>query len=228
MTEDEVNAVYEYLHENYEYRDGELIRKTGSGRKKIGSKLGSMSYHADRLSAYIVTTLTINKKRYTYKLSTLIYLYHNKIYAKYIKFIDNNITNCKIENLKQTTAKICQSQKEHKGISVVRGGFMVRIGNSRDCYMGVYSSQEKASEVYNRGRYLYFMQDMDMDAVKKTIEVEFFEFQSKNVKKIKGCYLRGGSYVVQLTAKRKSVYVGRFKTEQEAHAAYLKAKKEHA
>ena len=34
MTEEEVNLIYEYLHENYEYREGELIFKKGTRNKK--------------------------------------------------------------------------------------------------------------------------------------------------------------------------------------------------
>ena len=40
MTQDEIDLIYEYLHTNYRYDDGELIRIKASKGKKIGEKFG--------------------------------------------------------------------------------------------------------------------------------------------------------------------------------------------
>ena len=92
MTQDEVDKIYEYLHENYEYRDGELIKiKNGPGYK-IGHKLGSFE---TTISGTLknMAQLKINNKRYSRGLHQFIYLYHYKRLPKYVRHLDGNHSN---------------------------------------------------------------------------------------------------------------------------------------
>lgn len=41
MTEEEVSLIYDYLHENYRYEDGQLIRLYDARLVKAGHSLGS-------------------------------------------------------------------------------------------------------------------------------------------------------------------------------------------
>ena len=78
MTQDEVDLIYDYLHENYEYRDGELIRIKVCKNRKIGESLGSVNLSRRHGRLKIQCNISVNKKTYSMQLGHLIYLYHFK------------------------------------------------------------------------------------------------------------------------------------------------------
>ena len=111
MTQDEVDLIYDYLHENYEYRDGELIATKRIGSKEVGEPLGAFLQRSKR--AEIIAAITLpGSSRKNFKLTTLIWIYHKKEYKKYIDFFDNDPANTNIDNLLESSAKMCQASRE--------------------------------------------------------------------------------------------------------------------
>jgi hypothetical protein len=83
-----------YLLELFEYRDGELYWKVSPYRRiAIGSRAGTTR------GKY--TTVGINGRRY-YAHKIIFIMIHGYC-LKTITFIDGNVRNCKIENLKEVT-----------------------------------------------------------------------------------------------------------------------------
>src|SRR5438132_1594639 len=111
MTQDEVDLIYNYLHENYEYRDdGNLIyKKIRRGCRPLGKAIGSFNYSSGSGRPIITVYISLNKKRYSMQLKHCIYIYHNKIKPKNITYIDGNLSNTRIENLRsEETRHMCQ------------------------------------------------------------------------------------------------------------------------
>ena len=103
MTQDEVDSIYDYLHENYIYEYGELIvNNDRNNTYKKGHKLGDLSFRYCG-HTQLCTSLFINGKRYNFRLSHLVYIFFNKKKPKWIKHKDSNYLNNKIENLQEIT-----------------------------------------------------------------------------------------------------------------------------
>jgi hypothetical protein len=83
------------LHELFEYRDGDLIRKVStSTRAPVGSVAGYASRDGYR-------RITINRKKY--KAHRLVFLMHHGYLPQFIDHIDNERSNNRIENLRPAT-----------------------------------------------------------------------------------------------------------------------------
>jgi len=111
MTQDEVDLIYDYLHENYEYWDGELIaKKTTKGIKK-GRALGHFSYRRNG-HPIIQGRIKINGKSYLIDVRKLIFIYHNKYDPKFVINKDGNILNSYIENLMESQEGLDSYEKK--------------------------------------------------------------------------------------------------------------------
>jgi hypothetical protein len=113
--------LYNYLHQTFEYKNGELYYKIQSGPQgRVGQKAGTA-----RSNGYY--QLCIKYKRYlTHR---LIFLYHKKYLPEFIDHIDQNKSNNKIENLREVT----QSQNSRN----------TRFKGNQSNYRGVYPSGNK-------------------------------------------------------------------------------------
>ena len=134
MTQEEVDLIYDYLHENYEYVDGELIRITPSSNKKIsvGHVLGSFYYQNYGAARPLMrATINFNGENITLPVSHLIWIYHYKQKPKMIKYIDSNYVNNKIENL---TTYCGRERENNKNLDSIGTAFISRSGKTRYRY----------------------------------------------------------------------------------------------
>ena len=84
--------LYETLHRYYTYSDGELINK------RTNRPL-AMFLHPNDNKLSFRTCITMNGKRKTYTLAHLIYCFHHGFKPRWVRYIDGNEANCRIENL---------------------------------------------------------------------------------------------------------------------------------
>ena len=100
MTQDEVDLIYDYLHENYRYEDGELIATKNTFGQREGRAFGCVKLNPG--NAYITAVLVLNKKKYAFALSWFVWIFFNKTCPRYISHLDGNRFNNKIDNLKES------------------------------------------------------------------------------------------------------------------------------
>ena len=147
----------ELLNEMFEYRDGDLIRKTSPRNSvHIGDVAGSINN-----SGYIQTN--INKK--AYKNHRLIFLMHYGYLPKYLDHKDGDRKNNHIENLREATWS--QNQRNtiksglfngklttstYKGVSWHKhqGKWRARIYfNEKTKELGYFTDEKEAANAYN-------------------------------------------------------------------------------
>lgn len=233
MTQEEVDLIYEYLHENYEYRDGELIRKTKAKYgSKIGDSLGCFVFHG-KFTA-IRTSLTINDKQFISTLSKLIWIYHKKKYSEKIIFLDDNPLNSKIENLKSISNSKYNSlkHKDSNGFVKIRNKFysVIKI-HGKNVGLGTYENKNIASEVTKYARDLYLEKGLSEYEIKSLIKKKYksnFRHEYEYKYGFPGIFKRSDKFVGCFTINKKRIRTAGFNTPEEAHAAYLKAKEEYA
>jgi len=157
MTDDEVALIYDYLHENYEYRDGELIRTKEIHGSMVGRTLGTFRCYPDGNST-VVARFNINKKKYSKSLFYLIWLYHHKELPKYIGHIDGNKTNNKIENLIKCENRIIKKNtSKEKGYFLVKDAKSIRwrariTVNNKIINLGTYTEEKEAHAAYLKAK----------------------------------------------------------------------------
>jgi len=140
----------EYLHELFEYRDGNLYWKVKKAhRVKIGDKFGC---HKEKGYSHGGIDGT------NYLLHRLIYAWHHGEFPKYIDHIDNNPSNNNIENLRkanwsqnQCNKKLLKSNTSgYKGVTWVenRNKWVVRVqANNKQHQIGYFDDLELAELV---------------------------------------------------------------------------------
>jgi hypothetical protein len=193
MTHEEINLIYDYLHENYEYvAEGHLIRRFDLARtcKRKGDRLGSFFYHTNS-EPYLMSSVTVNKKRYRMKLIKLIFIYHKKHCPSRIYQIDKNPMNTRIENLEEVSHSIIQHRskmdKGNKKIPMVKNkdgteGHSVRIPcDGKQLNLGTYRTKELAEEVYSFAKNLIIEDHLHPAQIKKII-IEKYPVSSLNKK----------------------------------------------
>lgn len=240
MTQDEVDLIYGYLHENYEYReDGNLVyKKIRRGCRQLGTAIGSFNYSSKSGRPIITCHISLNNKRYSIQLKHCIYIYHHKIKPKNITYIDGNLTNTQIDNLRaEETRHKCQhdanlSNKKSGATPYQRKGiirYRVRLSTNEGRFtIGSYDDEKIASDAYSFAKDLYYQQNVSNDKIKSMTLWQFPSNQHKKVK-LKGVSLSvNGRYRAILSINRVRTFHGTYNTPEEAHAAYLKAKEEHA
>lgn len=219
MTQEEVNLIYDYLHENYEYRNGELFSKRKN--RVIGhiSEDGRMSFTLNKKILGRVILISIAK---------CVFIYHFKKYPKYIEHINKNPMDNKIENLIETsTRKTTLYNPKTRGVSKSRDRYRVTfsLGNGKAKHIGSWDL-EKDAECFYKSVTSMIDSGMDMNA---SIQSSLLKFPTNNIKKRKypvGVHPVKNRFACSMYANRKKIYIGTYNTPEEAHEAYLKAKKE--
>tara|TARA_R110000868_G_scaffold161317_1_gene391511 strand:- start:16321 stop:16827 length:507 start_codon:yes stop_codon:yes gene_type:complete len=165
MDQDEVELIYNYLHDHYEYVDGEMVRKkwvSGLSASAIGRIAGHV--RPTNGSGRMVTRLSVNfnSKRRCINLDRAIFLYFHKFIPEAITHVDGNCANNKIENLKQTTkSQINQATRPNwKGFIVYHGKRGTRYYaklqvDSKEISLGGFNTPEEAHEAYLKAKANY-------------------------------------------------------------------------
>lgn len=236
MTQEEIDLIYEYLHEHCIYKDGELIIiKTRPGGCFIGKSIGSFNHKRKGGNPILSCSITIDSKRYTVQLKHIIYLYHTKKWAKNILFKDGNPVNCKIENL-EAQDKISKFilQKEQYGNKTGatpyhyqgKTRYRVRLSTNEGRFtIGSYNDEETAKKCYSFAKNKYLEKNLNNDEIKKLTLQKYPRNEHKKVK-LKGVSLtKSGRYKALYIKDGFKKHIGTYDTDKEAHESYLDYKK---
>lgn len=241
MTDDEVSLIYDYLHENYEYRDGELIAKKDiKHSKRKGMSLGGFFHQGTGGSPKIRAHIKSNGKQSRWPLSYFIWLYHNKEKPKYIHHLNLNPIDNRIENLVNTSLTQLQSmcREKRKGYKAKKnkdGTISYRVTldyNYKKINIGSFKDENIAREIYCKARDI-LESGLDCPVLLRNKLILLFPDQPIQNRKINnkfgltGVYQNHNKFGARIRFNKKTMTLGFYSTPEEAHAAYLKAKEEY-
>ncbi len=158
----------------------------------------------------------------------------------FLEHIDNNPTNTVIENLKEIS--VVQVYRNNMGIREVKGTFEIKNKkdvkyralihvNNKNVYLGHYDSESSAYEIYKtavNAINLGIIEPLDIknyvnkNCAFSTCKISTNKNGFKGIKKTKY-----GTYYGRCEKKGLRIQTKCYKTPEEAHAAYLKAKEEY-
>lgn len=233
MTQDEVDLIYDYLHENYEYvQDGNLVHRNDllNKTKKKGDSLGCFQWNT-RTPPYLMASVNINNKRYRMKLIKFIFIYHHKYLPFYLTQKNKNPMDTRIENLEASEKKEL-IVKKFKEVSPVKFeykdgtfGYIVRLASyNKNIYIGTYNNEKTANEVYALAKQLLLDKKLDKKQIIALVREKYLLRRSTTG--VLGVYKKSNRFIAQIKINKKKIHLGSFKTKEEAHQAYLKAKEE--
>ncbi len=234
MTEEEVNLIYEYLHDNYEYRDGELISKeTRKGIRK-GKSLGYFNYKTHG-HPIIQGRLKINDKKYILDIRKLIFLFHNKYMPLFVINKDGNVTNNKIENICESERSVNNYERDARPNNKIgcRGVHYDPINKNYRAVVHIsyksismrFKTQQEAGDAYIYAKNKILFDNFTYDSLKIDLIENGYSRPKKN-KLLPGVEKNKDKFMSRPKINGQRIYLGTFNTPEEAHAAYLKAKEE--
>lgn len=239
ITQNEVDLLYKHLHDNYYYEDGKIIRKTAAAGFSVGKPIGYFHHHPKKSSDDAMAVITLNKKRYCLNLAFFVYIYHYKIKPKCIKFVDSNPMNTRVENIVGVERR-CDAVRYnyskypgvHKSNSASLHPFSVQVMyNRKSIFLGSYSDYEEATKIYKTALELLSKigcedKEKFKTELKKVIPSLSVRIKS-NKSGFKGVYKqKNGAFTAQIRINKKIKSLGYFKNPEDAHNAYLLAKRE--
>ena len=232
MTDDEVQLIYDYLHENYRYEEGEFISVKQTKGKRLGEKLGHLNTRSDYPS--MKASINVNGKNFTKPLASFVYLFFNKIFHANLEFIDENIVNTRIENIKIKEMSCSASLKRKNK------GFLEETRNGRQIYrclvslkgkkisLGYYDSKEECININKTAKELLGNHIMTINEIKESAKKIHDNAKIRlKTKCLPGVYKRGNKFRAAIFHNKKKINIGTYEKEKEAHAAYLKAKEDY-
>ena len=221
MTDEEVGLIYDYLHENYEYVDGELIHKIARAGTKIGNSIGSVIFDSGKDRSLFVAGLRINGKLITKAISTWVFIFHHKCKPGFIKHKDGNPSNNRIENLINFPQ---ENKNKYQCCFVLSGKEKMFVGNVK--------TKEERDLICKTGKELYRNGMTQLSELKNKLSEIFPQLKnrSKTYSMLKGVEKNNGEsrWQARITINKIRKSLGTYDTPEEAHAAYLKAKEEYA
>lgn len=238
MTQDEVDLIYDYLHEYYRYKNGNLIRVKKCGNRKVGEMLGSVNLSNRKGRLRIQCNIYVNNKTYSMQLHHLIYIYHNKTKEKYLRFKDQNPMNTKIENIESCTLSQTHHpnnyNKPKKGYKQINIFGQIRFRptyqpRGKNLVLDSYETKEEAIEAYIYAKTLYCQENISIDEIYQKVHNKFPGLEPKRRPHSllpKGVYQSNKKFYAKLYSKGKSIRIGLYSCPNAAHEAYLKAKME--
>ncbi len=206
-----------------------IKRLDSAGRKRKGKMLN----HGLNKNGYIYIILCKEGKQYNRRISALVaaaFLGHDRTKTRdVISYKDGNKTNCKFNNL------IIRTQKESIRASIKR--------KKKDKYIGInyVESRDKwIADIYlNKKSYKLGSFDTKEEAIQ---EYERAEKEFKETKKVtidtrrrysskhEGIYIKNNlkikKWVATLKIEGRHIFLGNYRTEQEAYEDQLRVKKE--
>jgi len=236
MTQEEVDLIYDYLHENYEYVDGELVSRKTRGACIKGQSVGSFLIPQDNKGyPKMMCGFNINGIKFHVSLSHCVWIYHFKKRAKSLIYIDGNRMNTVISNLKEATYKerSLLSVNKFKGYSLTNNGKYVVRAKCKDGEgsMGVYNTPDIAREIYLLTKKILSEEDLSIMDLRKKIVSIHPEANPTIVRKRELPHTRktkNGHYDSMLNIKLNriiySLYMGTFNTALEAHNEAVRVK----
>ena len=228
MTQDEVDLIYDYLHENYRYEDGELIRTTTKQGANIGDRYGTVTIEREK-RIVINCSINIKKKKKIVNLAHMIYIFFHKKKPDFIAYIDGNYANTKIENL-------LEMSRTEQLLTLLdgRGFYPIKGKNGKIRYhcqfnveketisLGVFNNPTDAHNLYLKAKEL-FLKGTPVTQIKEKLQSGK---NDNNKTGLKGVRLIKNKYYGIAQVNKKRIYTSAFNTAQEAHEAYLRAKEE--
>lgn len=240
MTQEEVDLIYDYLHEHYRYEDGDLLRVTKTryiSASRIGEKLGYVQIGKrkrialeDKFQINLKATLHVNKKKYTKSLSHFVWIFHKKTEPKIIYMKDNNIMNTRIENLINLDEKRVSDRHRVSNHIYAHGNrFRVAISYKNTSYfVGIYEEHKDAEKPVNFIKKRMKENNIEIPDIVKLAKKNYPGTNSRTKRKYPtGVYQEPHGYRARIWIEGKMNTIGTFPTPEEAHEAYLKAKKDY-
>jgi hypothetical protein len=222
MTQDEVDLIYDYLHENYLYEDGELIRKNGEKLGNISNKENSFIFR---------TSLWIDGETKHFLMKKLMYIYYHKKNPDNVLCIDKNDFNLNKDNLLEIDIQIrkkssfCKSKYRNKDIYKI----YYYTQQKKLLHLGATECLDDAEQITEILDDLFLIKKLDLKEVILYLKDSFPSLIIKDMpNKLgkKGIQYNENlkskaKYTTRIHYKSKSYHIGFFLTENSAHNAYL-------
>ena len=239
MTQEEVDLIYEYLHENYEYRGGELVMKAQRRAYKNKSIGTFVLPQQGKGYAKIMTTLYIKNKAYNSTLAHFIWIYHYKKKPLFLIYIDKNRANNRIENLKSVNRQEASSQSMNdcNGYKAAGNGkFRVSIrGSDYEGSLGTYTDAKTAKEIYLIAKKILFTEPLTICDLRNRVcaihpKAKPFKIHTRKLAHTR--ITKNGRYdsMMNKTINKKTypLYFGTFDTAEEANKKAVEFKNNYA
>ena len=222
MTQEEVDLIYDYLHENYEYKDGELIRKNGEKLGSVATKNNSILFR---------TSLLINGEIKHFIMKKLMYIYYKKQYADFVLCVDGNEFNLHEINLLKTSLNLrkkssfCKSKYNKKEIYKIyyynQDKKLIHLGATP-----IIKDAEKITEILDE---LFLIKKLELKEIISYLKMNFDSLILKEIPNklnVKGVFYNeklksDAKYIAKIRFNGKSYVIGYFLEKENASKSYL-------